>query len=136
MDYGYDAVPVEDLPEIPIGAHKAAIEKLTSILEDRTFSDHELRGGFIYDRKGYVATDGFGKTRNLSYGRPSDDAILQITIRVKGALLSEFAKLAVEAEGKQEKDRLDYERGLLEIEKLALEEKIAELDKKLTKFDA
>lgn len=39
-------------------------------------------GAHAYERKGYISLDAIGGHRNPSYSSPTDDVILQVTVRV------------------------------------------------------
>lgn len=134
MDYAYDAIPAEDVRELPAAVHEAAVVELQSILASGKHDAIDVRAGFIYERKDATSVDYLGGPRNSSYGHASDDVLLQVTVRVPGSRVKELiAKAAVAQEAEDEAARLEAlaakerEREAIDLEIEALKAKRASI---------
>lgn len=123
---GYDSYAVlqnvDPIADLDVGT---AVE-LISIASEAALSGEPVvvAGGHCYERKGYLTQDPLGGHRNTSYGRPNDDVILQITVRVPFSAV----KASVE---KIQGTRLQAEIEATEAQIAATEATRAELDGKI-----
>lgn len=70
------------LPNLPDEAFDKAFEALGQAVASGRITAKSAVAGYLYERKDDLSTDRFGGKRNPSYGGPTDDMILQITVRV------------------------------------------------------
>ena len=118
-EYDYANLPNESLVMSEDGI---VPEELTSLAQEAIFNTinanrHlavEARAYYVYDRKGYMNFDAVGGPRNLSYGRKSDDMILQLTVRVQHHVdapdeVSELENALNEFKTQEEREKLERE---------------------------
>lgn len=87
------------LPELPPELRAAAAVAMRETLSTRaalepTSEVIDASAGFIYTRKGEDTVDLFGTPRNKSYGSPSDDVVLSLTVRIHTSDVPAFPAIA------------------------------------------
>lgn len=91
MEYDYynlpDEVKVEAVPEELFEDAQAALREALTLGVAKV---QEIKVAHVYDRHGQMTLDKFGGDRNASYGRDSDDVIIQLTVRVPHPLTTPF----------------------------------------------
>lgn len=125
MEYTFDGVPSEYVPELSEASHEAAIEALVNVLQDGSAEAIDVRGGFLYERKGEFSMDRLGVERNRSYGSSSDDVVLQVTVRVSERNVHEFVTQAIADRTAADERRREQERTAIDAQIEALQAKRA-----------
>jgi len=122
-EYHFDGIR-QDLPEFEIETTEIADEVFglfTEALENG--SPVAVAAGQAYDRNDILCVNPIGTTaRNTAYGRPNDDLLLQVTVRVD---YRDAKKFLDGVEGRR-----------LEAEKIRTELALAELKRKRDEVDA
>ena len=117
--YNYDNLPNESSEMgkngvVPEELTSLAQEAILNIINSNNYLAMEARAYYVYDRKGYMNFDAVGGPRNLSYGRKSDDMILQLTVRVQHHVdapdeVSELENALNEFKTQEEREKLERE---------------------------
>jgi hypothetical protein len=83
-EFDYYNVPDEmNVSALPEELYGPALEVIARLAVSGDVLAKEIKIAHAYDRKGYMELDTLGGHRNPSYPSPTDDLILQLTMRIK-----------------------------------------------------
>lgn len=127
LDYAYDAVPTDDLPELPAAARTEALAVIQEQLALGNLERSVVAGAFVYDRKGFASTSALGIEPNSSHRGHGDDIVLQLTIRLDGTGFRKLLEVTTAAHVAEAKAALSLELAEAEAARDALDKRIADL---------
>lgn len=139
-DYDYNNLPQELSAEpLPDELFPAAVAAITEALESDSTLAMEARAVHVYDRKGYMNDDSFIGHQNPAYRNPTDDVVLQLTVRipnpktVRGGLdaTARLEELAEKYDRRAEEARLNAELAQAEADAQKAENAAREAREKL-----
>jgi hypothetical protein len=100
MEYSYDGVPTEMIPELAAATQAVALENFARVITDGTYTAAEVTGGFLYRRKDEFSTHPLGKPffydgKERDYSKlDTDEVVLQVTVRVPRRAVEELVAQA------------------------------------------
>lgn len=113
--FAYDGIR-QDLDEIPTESQEIAREIVELIhSEALEGAPIALAGAHAYERKSFLDLDRFGGERN-SYGRSTDDVLLQVTVRVSQRKAQELIAKVTEERIAQEEAKAIAKRAEIDAQ--------------------